>query len=138
MNLEHAAIWTDNLEVLKEFYVKYLDGRSNKKYINERKQYESYFISFQSGARLELMTRPNLPDNKNDTVSLQHKGIIHLAFETATKEEVDEKARLFASNGFEILDGPRITGDGYYEFVTLDPDKNRIEITTRVHLMLAK
>jgi len=131
MILEHAAIWTDNLEVLKEFYVKYLDGKSNKKYINEKKQYESYFISFQSGARLELMTRPNLPDNQNDTISLQHKGIIHLAFETSTKKEVDEKARLFALNGFEILDGPRITGDGYYEFVTLDPDKNRIEITTK-------
>ncbi len=131
MNLEHAAIWTDNLDALKEFYVKYLDGKSNEKYTNHRKQYESYFISFQSGARLELMTRPNLPDNQNDTVSLQHKGIIHLAFETETKKEVDEKARLFASNGYQILDGPRTTGDGYYEFVTLDPDKNRIEITTR-------
>ena len=131
MILEHAAIWTDNLERLKEFYVKYLDGQSGKKYVNPKKHYESYFISFSHGARLELMTRPNLPDNQNDTISLQHKGIIHLAFETATKKEVDEKARLFASNGFEILDGPRTTGDGYYEFVTLDPDKNRIEITTR-------
>ena len=131
MILEHAAIWTDDLERLKEFYVQYLDGRSGKKYVNTNKNYESYFVSFGYGARLELMTRPNLPENHNDTVSLQHKGIIHLAFETATKKEVDEKARLFESNGFEILDGPRTTGDGYYEFVTLDPDKNRIEITTK-------
>ncbi len=130
MTLEHAAIWTDNLEALKDFYVRYLDGKSNKKYVNEKKQYESYFISFGSGARLELMTRPGIPDNQNDTVQLQYKGIIHLAFEAATRKEVDEKAKLFSFNGFQILDGPRTTGDGYYEFVTLDPDHNRIEITT--------
>jgi lactoylglutathione lyase len=130
MILEHVAIWTDNLETMKDFYVKYFDGQSSKKYVNTAKQYESYFITFQSGARLELMTRPNLPENKNDTIMLQHKGIIHLAFEAATKKEVDKKSMEFIANGFQILDGPRITGDGYYEFVTLDPDKNRIEITT--------
>ena len=132
MIFEHTAIWTDNLEALKDFYVKYLDGRSNNIYTNEKKQYQSYFISFGSGARLELMTRPNIPENQNDTISSQHIGIIHLAFEAATKQEVDEKARLFTTNGFQILDGPRTTGDGYYEFVTLDPDNNRIEITTRM------
>lgn len=130
MILEHAAIWTGNLEILKDFYVKYFDGKAGKKYVNIAKRYESYFISFRSGARLELMTRPDLPENMNDTVGLQHKGIIHLAFETATKQEVDEKAMEFTANGFQILDGPRTTGDGYYEFVTLDPDNNRIEITT--------
>lgn len=131
MILEHTAIWTDDLEALRDFYVTYLGGTSNKKYVNDSKKYESYFISFGEGARLELMTRPHLPDNLNDTISLQHKGIIHLAFEAATKEEVDEKALLFAANGFRILDGPRVTGDGYYEFVTHDPDNNRIEVTTR-------
>jgi lactoylglutathione lyase len=130
MILEHAAIWTDNLEILKDFYVKYFDGKASKKYINKAKKYESYFISFRSGARLEIMTRPDLAENMNDTVGRQHKGIIHLAFEAATKLEVDEKAMEFTANGFQILDGPRITGDGYYEFVTLDPDNNRIEITT--------
>lgn len=128
---EHAAIWTDNLESLKDFYVKYLGGKSNEKYFNEKKHYQSYFISFGPGARLELMTRPNIPVNQNDTISLQYKGIIHLAFGATTKQEVDEKAKLFIANGFQILDGPRITGDGFYEFVTLDPDNNRIEITTQ-------
>jgi lactoylglutathione lyase len=130
MILEHVAIWTDNLETLKDFYVQYFDGLAGEKYTNITKQYESYFITFRSGARLELMTRPFLPENMNDTIGLQHKGIIHLAFEAATKKEVDEKALEFIANGFQILDGPRITGDGYYEFVTLDPDNNRIEITT--------
>lgn len=131
MTLEHAAIWTDNLEGLKEFYVRYLDGHAGEKYRNEKKRYESYFVSFGSGARLEIMTRPDLPENLNDTIANQHKGIIHLAFEASSKKEVDEKVETFRTNGFIILDGPRITGDGYYEFVTLDPDSNRIEITTK-------
>jgi len=131
MILEHTAIWTDKLEALKEFYVNYLGGTSNKKYVNQSKKFESYFISFGDGARLELMSKPNIPENLNDPILLQHKGIIHLAFEAATRQEVDEKARLFSANGFQILDGPRVTGDGYYEFVTHDPDHNRIEVTTR-------
>ena len=131
MILEHTAIWTDQLEELKDYYIRYFGGTSNVKYTNLAKHYESYFISFESGARLELMTKPNLPENLNDTVDLQHKGLIHLAFEVASKQEVDAKAREFADAGFPILDGPRTTGDGYYEFVTLDPDKNRIEITTK-------
>jgi len=131
MILEHIAIWTDDLESLKAYYTNYFDGKANKKYINKAKQYESYFITFRSGARLELMTRPFVPENMNDTIILQHKGIIHLAFEVETKQKVDEKAKDLLANGFKILDGPRITGDGYYEFVTLDPDNNRLEITTR-------
>ncbi len=131
MILEHAAIWTANLEKMREFYARFFNGTSSDKYINHAKKYESYFITFGSGARLELMTRPDIPDNLNDTVSSQYKGLIHLAFEAVTKQEVDEKAAEFKANGFRILDGPRTTGDGCYEFVTLDPDSNRIEITTR-------
>jgi lactoylglutathione lyase len=128
--LEHVAIWTDKLEALKDFYVKYFDGKANDKYTNEKKQFESYFLSFDSGARLEIMQMPNIPDNVNDRVVAQHKGIIHLAFGVDTKMEVDEKATQLKANGFKILSGPRKTGDGYYEFETLDPDNNRLEVTT--------
>jgi len=62
---------------------------------------------------------------------VQHKGIIHIAFSVDSKQEVDAKAALLQANGFELLNGPRVTGDGYYEFVTLDPDKNRLEVITR-------
>ena len=80
MILEHVAIWTDRLEELKDYYVKYFDGTPNDKYINNKKQFHSYFISFKTGARLEIMAMPNIPENLNDTVTRQHKGIIHLAF----------------------------------------------------------
>jgi lactoylglutathione lyase len=129
MTLEHVAIWTDKLEALKDFYVKYFDGVSNEKYTNEKKQFHSYFLTFKSGARLEIMTMPGIPDNSNDRVKTQHKGIIHLAFGMDTMGEVDEKAKQLKAGGFQILSGPRKTGDGYYEFETLDPDNNRLEVT---------
>lgn len=131
MKLEHIAIWTDNIELLRNYYVSFFDGQSNEMYINPKTQFQSYFISFESGARLEIMSMPNIPDNTNDTINAQHKGIIHIAFSVDTKQEVDAKAALLQANGFEILNGPRVTGDGYYEFVTLDPDKNRLEVITR-------
>lgn len=129
MNLEHVAIWTSNLERLKEYYSTYFGAVPNEKYRNETKQFESYFLSFDSGARLEIMYRPDIPPNLNDTASLQHLGIIHLAFCIGTKDQVNAKAIELKAAGFPILDGPRSTGDGYYEFVTLDPDGNRIEVT---------
>ena len=131
MKLEHIAIWTDNIELLRNYYVSFFDGQSNEMYINPKTQFQSYFISFESGARLEIMSMPNIPDNTNDTINAQHKGIIHIAFSVETKQEVDAKAALLQANGLEILNGPRVTGDGYYEFVTLDPDKNRLEVITR-------
>ena len=134
MILEHVAIWTNNLEALKEYYIKYFNAFSNDKYLNPKTNFESYFLSFESGARLELMNRPNLPDNLNDTIVEQHVGIIHLAFGVLTTEEVDAKAKQLQNDGFKILSGPRKTGDGYYEFETLDPDNNRLEVTTKLSL----
>lgn len=129
MKLEHIAIWTDDLEKLKTFYHRYFGGIPNNKYTNEKKGFESYFLTFQSGARLELMSMKGIPANQNDTVQAQHKGIIHMAFGVDSIQEVDKKAEELRADGFPILSGPRKTGDGYYEFETLDPDNNRIEVT---------
>jgi len=71
---------------------------------------------------------PDIPENLNDTKNRQHLCIIHLAFAVSSKEDVEEKANELSSAGYDILRGPRTTGDGYYEFETLDPDGNRIEI----------
>jgi lactoylglutathione lyase len=128
MTLEHVAIWTSDLERLKAYYVKYFGGISNAKYINENKKFESYFLTFDAATRLEIMTMPDIPDNLNNTLK-QYKGIIHLAFGVTSKEAVNQKAKELERDGYKILSGPRRTGDGYYEFETLDPDNNRIEVT---------
>ena len=129
MKLEHVAIWTEQLDVLRDYYIKYFQGSSNAKYVNEMKGFQSYFISFESGARLEIMSRIDIPPNLNDHIK-QYLGIIHIAFAVETMEEVDKKAEELGTAGYSILSGPRRTGDGYYEFETLDPDNNRLEVTS--------
>lgn len=131
MTLEHVAIWTDNLEGLKDYYVRYFGGVPNEKYTNEKNQFHSYFLTFQSGARLEIMMMPDIPALSQETLNMQHKGIIHLAFGVNSVQEVEAKASELQAAGFEILRGPRRTGDGYFEFETLDPDGNRLEVTTK-------
>jgi len=133
MMLEHVAIWSRDIERLKEYYCQYFNGTPNDKYVNEVKGFCSYFITFEGGARLEIMSRHDIPGNKNDTVTLQHLGLIHLAFGAKSRKEVDAKAAELEKAGFPILSGPRVTGDGYYEFETLDPDNNRIEVTCRAN-----
>jgi lactoylglutathione lyase len=132
MKIEHIAIWTDDIEGLRNYYTKYFEGIPNEKYINKHNRFQSYFLTFKTGARLEIMSMPNIPDNANDTVISQHKGIIHLAFGVETIKDVEEKASQLRADGFPILSGPRITGDGYFEFETLDPDSNRLEVTTKL------
>ena len=131
MTLDHVAIWTDRIEESRAWYSKYFGGISNEKYTNKKKQFQSYFLTFQSGARLEIMTSPGITDNLNNSETDQYKGITHLAFGVETVKEVDEKAGELEADGYKILSGPRRTGDGCYEFETLDPDNNRIEVTTR-------
>lgn len=131
MILEHAAIWTNDLEGLRLYYEKFFDGKAGDKYTNPTTSFESYFIAFDSGARLEIMSKPDVPANQNDTVGSQHLGFIHLAFGVDSMAELEEKAVQLKSAGYIILRGPRKTGDGYYEFETLDPDNNRLEVTSK-------
>ncbi len=128
MKIEHIAIWSKDLEKLKSFYECYFEAKAAAKYINPKKGFESYFLSFESGCRLELMHMPSIPASANN-VYQQFTGIIHFAISVGSKEKVDALTQQLMKDGFEILDGPRSTGDGYYESVVLDPEGNRIEIT---------
>jgi lactoylglutathione lyase len=131
MRIDHVAIWTENLEKLRDFYVELLDGSANEKYINPSTGFESYFISFGSGSRLELMRKPGIPENLNDRTGTQHLGLIHISFGLETMEIVNEKALQIEEAGYKIIRGPRRTGDGDWEFETAVPDGNRIEVMTR-------
>jgi len=128
MRIEHVAIWTKNLERLKNFYETYFQALAGSKYNNPKKGFESYFLSFQSGARLELMCSSELVESENNQQTLQ-SGYAHLAMSVGSKEDVDLLTQKLERDGYQRLDGPRYTGDGYYESIILDPDGNRIEIT---------
>ncbi len=127
MQIEHIAIWSQRLEELRAFYETYFGARAGAKYSNA-KGFQSYFLSFDGGARLELMQRADIPLNAND-VQRQATGLIHLAFQLGSAQRVDELTARLANDGFSVLSLPRTTGDGYYESCVLDPDGNRIEIT---------
>ena len=128
MKIEHIAIWAQDIETLKTFYETYFEAIPNGKYINHKKGFSSYFLSFTTGARLELMQMPSVPPSKDDPYK-QFTGLIHLAFSVGSAENVDALTARLAKDGYTVLDGPRKTGDGYYESTVLDPEQNRIEIT---------
>jgi lactoylglutathione lyase len=128
MKIEHLAIWARDLERLKNFYQAYFGAVAGEKYVNPKKQFESYFLSFASGPRLEIMKRPDIGAHGNDT-HVEFLGLIHFAISVGSKEEVDSLTKKLGDDGFEIVGAPRTTGDGYYESVVMDPEGNRIEIT---------
>ncbi len=125
MRIEHIAIWTNKLEELKDFYENFFSAIPSEKYHNPNKQFTSYFLSFSSGARLELMHKPDL-------TRIGHQssvGLAHFAVSLGSVEDVDRLTETLKEAGVPYLDGPRRTGDGYYESTFLDPDGNLIELT---------
>jgi len=127
MYIEHIAIWVKDIEIMKFFYEKYFNCYSNEKYHNQNKQFESYFLNFKNGARLELMKMPQIPENMNSYIE-QYIGINHIAIKMISKEEVNKLTEKIKNDGYIIISEPRETGDGYFESCILDPENNRIEI----------
>jgi lactoylglutathione lyase len=128
MRIEHVAIWTRDLERLKGFYQTYFQAGAGPKYVNAARQFASYFLAFASGARLELMQMPTVVECPDDG-GQQRSGCSHLAFSVGSQEGVDALTARLREDGYRVEDGPRWTGDGYYESSVRDCDGNRIEIT---------
>jgi lactoylglutathione lyase len=128
MKLDHIAIWAEDLELLRKFYMQYFNMSCNDKYVNLKKNFSSYFLSFaDGGARIEIMNIPgkDAPASRGDL-----KGLAHFAITVGSKENVDAMARKLKNDGITILSAPRTTGDGYYECAIADPEGNYVEITT--------
>ena len=126
MKIEHIAMYVNELEAARDFFITYLGGKSNDGYHNKTTDFRSYFISFDDGARLELMTRPGLDDQKKP---LNRTGYTHIAFSVGSKEKVDSLTVELRDAGYAVISGPRTTGDGYYESCIVAIEGNQIEIT---------
>ena len=137
MKIEHVAIWVKDIDKVCEFYRKYFGGVVQPLYHNPTKQFTSRFITFDDGARLEIMHRPDinvgtLTESNVGTTKMfhvEHFGFAHVSFSVGSKEKVDCLTQQMSDDGIIIIGQPRTTGDGYYESVVLDPEGNRIEIT---------
>ena len=126
MKIEHIAMYVCDLERAKDFFVRYLGGHSNDGYHNPKTDFRSYFISFDDGARLELMHKPGLIDAEKQ---LNRTGYIHVAFSVGSREAVDALTERLRQDGSAVVSGPRTTGDGYYESCVVIIEGNQIEIT---------
>jgi lactoylglutathione lyase len=128
MRLAQVAIWCTDLEGLRAFYERHFAARANDKYVNARKRFESYFLTLPGGGQIELMRREGIPLREDD---VERIGLVHLGIEVASNAAVDELTRqICREHGAAPLDGPRWTGDGYYESVVRDPEGNRLLIVS--------
>ena len=126
MKIEHIAMYVNDLDAARDFFVKYIGGSPNSGYHNEKTGFRSYFISFDDGSRLEIMNRPDMEDVRK---SATRTGYVHIAFSLGSAEKVDALTEKFRKDGYEIISGPRTTGDGYYESCISAFEGNIIELT---------
>lgn len=134
MKIEHVALYVNDLEKARCFFMKYLGARSNEGYHNLKTNFRSYFLSFDDGARLEIMNKPEMPDFPKE---LARTGYAHIAFSVGSKEKVDVLTEELKADGYEVVSGPRTTGDGCYESCIVAIEGNQIEITVRLGLIPA-
>ena len=125
MKINHIALYVNDLEKMKAFYEKYFNAKSNKMYHNQNTGLKTYFLEFDNGCRMEIMTRENLNSIKKEA---NNTGYIHLAFSVGSKDKVNELTKQLENDGYKITSPPRTTGDGYYESCFFDPENNQIEI----------
>jgi lactoylglutathione lyase len=128
MQIEHIALWARDLERMKRFYEEFFGGVAGEMYHNPRSGFRSYFLRFNTGARLEIMGKPVVGEGIYDD-DAPLAGYAHLAFAVGSEAEVDRLTARLAGEGYPVVSGPRRTGDGYYESCVLDPEGNRVEIT---------
>lgn len=126
MIIEHVALYVNDLEGARNFFIKYLGVTSNDMYHNKKTGFRSYFLSFDRGARLEIMNKPEVSDNLRNPAQT---GYAHIAFSVGSKEKVDSLTAELKADGYEVISGPRTTGDGYYESCIVAIEGNQIEIT---------
>lgn len=125
MKMDHAALYVNDLERARSFFVKYFDVTVNEKYHNVKTGFESYFITFDGGGRLEIMTKPGIKQREKNAADC---GFVHIAVSVGGKEKVDLLTKRLSDDGYTVLSAPRTTGDGYYESCVLDSEYNQIEI----------
>ena len=126
MHIEHIAMYVNDLEKVKEFFIKYFHAKANDGYHNKTTDFRSYFLTFDDGARLEIMNKPGMTD---DTKGISRTGYIHIAFSLGSKQAVDDLTARLRADGYNVISGPRTTGDGYYESCIVGIEGNQIEIT---------
>jgi len=126
MRIEHVALYVNDLAEARNFFEQYFGAKANDGYHNLKTNFRSFFLSFDDGARIEIMNRPEMEDLPKE---FARTGYAHIAFSVGSKEKVDALTTKLKADGYEVISGPRTTGDGYYESCIVAFEGNQIEIT---------
>lgn len=127
MKIEHIAIWADNIEMLRDFYISYFNFKSGDFYHNPNKNFTSCFLYHdKDSAKIELMHKPDIPSPASRGNLM---GLAHLSISVGNKKNVNSLTERLRMDGYKILSEPRTTGDGFYESAIADPEGNYVEIT---------
>ena len=126
MRIEHIAMYVNDLDAARDFFIRYFNAKSNEGYHNKTTDFRSFFLSFDDGTRLEIMNKPIMQDSEK---ALARTGYVHIAFSLGSKAAVDTLTELLNHDGYDVISGPRTTGDGYYESCIIGVEGNQIEIT---------
>ena len=126
MRIEHIAMYVNDLDAARDFFIRYFNAKSNEGYHNKTTDFRSFFLSFDDGTRLEIMNKPIMQDSEK---ALARTGYVHIAFSLGSKAAVDTLTELLNHDGSDVISGPRTTGDGYYESCIIGIEGNQIEIT---------
>ena len=126
MRIEHIAMYVNDLDAVRDFFIRYFSAKSNEGYHNKTTNFRSYFLSFDDGSRLEIMNKPIMEDPEKGLV---RTGYVHIAFSLGSKTAVDTLSDVLKRDGYDVISGPRTTGDGYYESCIIGIEGNQIEIT---------
>lgn len=113
VRIHHVAIYVSDLERARRFFEDYFGGVAGKRYDNVATGFSSYFISLDGFACIEIMTRPEV--DATAPHGLYDPGYAHMAISLGSNMAVDAMTRRLVDDGYELLSGPRTTGDGYYE-----------------------
>lgn len=122
--IDHAALYVADLETARDFFVTWFGATANEGYHNPRTGLRTHFLSFEGDAKLEIMTRPGIERAREEGLL----GWAHVALDVGSPQAVDDLAARLTEAGFQVINGPRTTGDGYYEAVVLEPEGNEVEI----------
>ena len=127
MKIAYVSMYVNDLDKMKDFFVKYFKATVNDKYENFQKGYIYCYLKFDEGSRLSLVSGPNIVEPQEQALV---RGLNRFAIAVNSKEEVKSITDQLEKDGYQVVNGFRMNGYGEYESRILDPEGNELEITT--------
>ena len=107
MKISNVGIFVKDLEGAKNFFINYFGAEVHAVYNEEENRYYSYIMKMGEGAKLELMTKPEIVDEKKDP---NRTGFVHICVKVDSREKLDEIIAKIKADGYHIFYEPATNG----------------------------